>query len=420
LRYAVNQANASGFGVIVFDESSPDFATGADIVLNPLYSTLVLNDGVQVNIFGLSDGRTSFVSADGFTTMQLGNTLSLATEITISYLDLRGNATNVLINNVTMQTSNLSVTAYNVGTLAPDYTPIQNNGSLTINNGSGTYGYLTIDGAADGNQFIYDHDLNTDVALRYVGRNGAQFNPGVEFSTGTTGVWNVELTNGANVALNTAKTVNNQLLVDATSQLHVDENLTVKADVNVADGGVIDLAANKTLTLNGANNELGSVSDFNAGAGSTVVYDANIAQLVDTVNYANLTFNGSGVKTATSGFIVNETLTVNAGSELVLDYTLDADTLRVNGDTAVNGKLTFADVGTLALYGDNNNLGTFTYGQSTVAYLGGTNQTVSDVDYYNLEIGGGVEKKAVDFDMVVNNNFIIDDNTTFRWLPTLC
>ena len=250
-------------------------------------------------------------------------------------------------------------------------------------------------------------------------------NTGAEFSST---LWNVSLAewsaNDANPAsvnvniITPGVTIGNMLSTDSTSQLTIRADLTVDGDVAVTAGGKVTLAAGRTLTLMGSSNELGNISDFSAGLGSTVNYAANIAQTVDAVNYYNLTISGTGIKTAAAGFNIGVNnvggdLAVNNGSQLTLNLAA-SDIVNVYGNTAVAGTLAFTSTGTLALYGDNNNLGTFSRGQSTVAYLGGANQPIYAVDYYNLEVGGGVARKIVNFDLTVYNNFTIDANTTFR------
>ncbi len=407
LRWAVNQANLSGSGVIVFDETSPNFTLGANVVLTN--GTLVLHDGVKVNIVGLTNGLKTYISADGITVMQAGDNPHTGTlsEVKLSYLDLRGNSDYVLINNAIMQVTNVSVTEYQTGALSPNYTPILNNNSLTVRSGSTNSGYLELDGAAKGNDFIYVHDPGATVTLRYTGGTNPVTSPGAEFSST---LYDVELVNGATVDITTAgRTIGHMLSVDGTSHLTISTDLTVNGDVAAA--GTVDLGAGNTLTLKGAGNTLGV---FSAGAGSTVNYVSDAAQSVDAVTYSNLTISGAGERTATAGFLVTENLAVAAGSQLTLNYAAASDTLRVNGSADVQGALAFNSLGTLALYGNTNNFGSFIYGTSTVKYLGGSGQDIAVVDYYNLEVGGAVVKPVVSGDFTVNNNFVIDAGTTFR------
>gem|GEM_PF-4493524 len=427
LRDAIDAVNISHAGVIVFDNAS--FSTDANVDLS---SGLTILDGVHVKIVGLTDpGRLTYVRGYDFVTLTIGSSApATISTVNLSYLDFRGGGTStnyVLINNADLQVTNVSVGANTEP--APNQpqvpvtwqvAPIQNNGTLTVRNGSENTGYIALDGGAEGNPFIYARDsISSSVTLRYFGNSlRPSSDTGAEFSSS---VWDVELVQsatgvGADITITNTSTdtVGRNLSVDDLSQLTINTDLTVNGDVT-ATGGV-SLGAGNTLTLKGASNTLGA---FNAGSGSTVNYAADIAQTVDAVTYSNLTISGLGEKTATGDFTVGQNLVIDPGSQLTLDYAASDTTLHVIGDTDVNGTLKFTGAGTLALEGDNNNLGNFIYGQSTVQYLGGSDQKISNVNYYNLEIGGGlpgseVTKQPVDFNLTVINDFTIDAYTTFQ------
>ncbi|MCK4982407.1 MAG: hypothetical protein KAS17_05760, partial [Victivallaceae bacterium] len=403
LRYALAQLEIlDEDGVIVFnaDHVDSDFYDSisgdyldADIVLG---SVLQIVDGLNISIFGLDNGKASYITGeDGEQVMIVGTGGATSEAVNLKHLDFRGNDDYVLVNNENLSLSDVSVAGISLTEKWTTGTINNTNGTIAVYDNS----YLKLDGSADGTAFTY----NPGSTLQYMLTPGAASSAltiddnSAEFGTSIQG-----LTVDTGVALT---------LSDRTGAYDVNGNTAVSGDLTIND--------NVTLSLGGASNELGDNTSFYAGNYSTVNYNRAGAQTVDSVDYYNLTISSSGAKTASDSFDIYGDLTVGSGVELAFDF-VAAETVRIAGDTAVDGTLTFrgAGAGTLGLYGTNNDLGIFNYHTSTVSYLGATGQELSDVDYYNLIVGGGtvgtaVVKETVDFDFNVYNDMTIAAYTTF-------
>ena len=406
LRYAL--ANLGGDGVIVFSatHTGSEFTTGANIIL--VNGALQIDDGYNVSIFGLDTGNASYITGgDGEQVMIVGGSGATSETVNLRNLDLRGNGDYVLVNNETLSLGDVSVAG--IDSTLPGVTWSGKWTAGTIDNSSGTISvfensYLKLDGSADGTAFSYEDGSS----LQYM------LSPG-EIS-GSITIDDNAAEFGASIAGLTVDSGVTLTLADRTAAYDINGNTAISGNLTIAD--------DVTLSLGGATNELGTADTFTAGSGSTVNYDRAGDQTVDAVDYVNLTISGSGTKTASSSTdtgvsFVSGDLTVDSGAELVFDFAT-AQTVRIDGDTAVSGTLSFsgAGAGSLDLYGLNNDLGTFNYHTSTVSYLGGA-QEISTVNYYNLVIGGGtvgtpVSKQAVASDFIINNDFTIGAYTTFN------
>ena len=357
LRYAL--ANLTGNGVIVFSatHADSDFAgTYADIQLN---SALLIADGVNISIFGLTTGNASYITAaDGQSAMVIGGG-TVSETVTLKNLDFRGNGAYVLENNEILTLANVSVAG--VDTSLPNVTvsgkwtdgTINNDGAISVAENM----YLKLDGSADGTAFTY----GTGSTLEYMLTPGETSGTisiddnSAEFGTSLQG-----LTVDSGVALT---------LSDRTGAY------VLNGDVDI--NGSLELAGATSITLNGTNNDLGI---FIANQ-STVIY--NDALDIDDVTYYNLTLSGTGDKTA-----FNVTAT---NLEFDSDITL-----------SVSGSMT---VSTLT----NNNQGTVSYS--------GADQTVTDLDYYNLSLDGTGTKAASS--VSTDNNLVFGTDVTLTVSDTL-
>ena len=181
----------------------------------------------------------------------------------------------------------------------------------------------------------------------------------------------------------------------------------VDGEIN-ADGGNVEFTDAGSLNLSSTVTSLGTFTQST----STVTYDGTSDQNVDFDDYYNLVINGSSTKSLQSGGTTNVTndLTVS-GSGAILD--VNSQTLDVNGTTTISssGKVTistgtfdvdgtincsanleFTDAGNLNLSSTVTSLGTFTKSTSTVTYNQVGNQSIEDVNYYNLTLSGSGNK----------------------------
>ncbi len=196
----------------------------------------------------------------------------------------------------------------------------------------------------------------------------------------------------------------------------------VDGEIN-ADGGNVEFTDAGSLNLSSTVTSLGTFTQST----STVTYDGTSDQNVDFDDYYNLVINGSSTKSLQSGGTTNVTndLTVS-GSGAILD--VNSQTLDVNGTTTISssGKVTistgtfdvdgtinctanleFTDAGSLNLSSTVTSLGTFTKSTSTVTYDQVGNQSIEDVNYYNLTLSGSGNKTITE-DTDVSNTLDVN------------
>ncbi|MFA7183930.1 MAG: hypothetical protein WC082_03505, partial [Victivallales bacterium] len=342
--------------------------TGGVIVFSAIHADteftngadIVLNSVLQVadvniSIFGLdpSIGASNITGADGEQVLIVG-TGGGDDSVTLKNLDLHGNGDYVLVDNEDLNLANVSVTGI---TSAEQWSSaaISNTEAITVVKNM----VLELDGSAAGNSFTYQ----TGSTLQYILTPGAGQgtitidDDSAEFGTSIQG-----LTVDSNVALT---------LSDRTDAAYV---INGNVDIN----GYLVLEGATTITLNGTNIDLGTFSANN----STVIY--NDSQNISNVTYYNLVLSGTTDKTATD---------VTTGGDLEFDSDV---TLYVSGAMDIGGSLAPA--------------------QGTVTY-NGTDQTVADLDYYNLALAGSDTKTAVDLN--VDNNLIFDTDVTLAISGTM-
>jgi fibronectin-binding autotransporter adhesin len=94
-------------------------------------------------------------------------------------------------------------------------------------------------------------------------------------------------------------------------------NGTITIGNSLSGSGDLTQGTNSNLTINGSPVSLAS---FDASASAnTVVYAGTSAQSILTTTYYDLALSNSGIKTASSNFVINRDLTINLGSNLTID-----------------------------------------------------------------------------------------------------
>ena len=184
----------------------------------------------------------------------------------------------------------------------------------------------------------------------------------------------------------------------------------------IGSGGVLQLADNVV-----------SLGDLDGG---TVDYDGAGAQTILSDTYYNLQLSGDGTgnKTAGGNITVDNNFTVGANAQR---YRTSSFTTTVNGETLIksmlkinnsngefiaNGEfnassatIDFTKNGSLVLSSTVTSLGTLDISDNTgtVVYDGTINQTVDDVNYYNLTINNSSTKTAAG-NIVVKGDLITE------------
>jgi len=146
--------------------------------------------------------------------------------------------------------------------------------------------------------------------------------------------------NAGSIAFTSGGSINRHQITISTGTVTVAGNVTtdnagISATITFTDAGTLILGGSLLATpLNG-----GTLTTI---AGSTVVYNAAGAQIVEPFTYSNLTLSGSGAKTTTTGVTVNGILSMEgtATSSALPTYGANA-TLQYKGTAAQTTGLEF-------------------------------------------------------------------------------
>jgi len=92
---------------------------------------------------------------------------------------------------------------------------------------------------------------------------------------------------------------------------------TITISSSLSGSGSLTQGTNSSLTINGSPVSLSSLDA--SAAGNAVLYAGTIAQSVLSTTYNDLTLNNSGIKTASSGFLINGDLTISFGSNFTIN-----------------------------------------------------------------------------------------------------
>lgn len=198
---------------------------------------------------------------------------------------------------------------------------------------------------------------------------------------------------GVKTLPNNNRTISNNLTVnDATLAFTSTTNRTLTVNGTLSGTGTIDMSpGNRThiLQLYGVSNSIGTLTTGTAA--STVFYRRSGDQnIFPSLNYMNLSMDGSGIKTLQGNTVVGATLTFNS---CTLNMGVSDDTLTVWGNYSPNAGATFDMSGSpnhvLRLRGaTNSNNGTFLAGtDNQKVYMDGdVNQTIPAKTYRHLYI----------------------------------
>jgi|GEM_PF-4063406 len=329
------------------------------------------------------------------------------------------NAAAITVSSGTLAQNNTAITVSGAltisgGTLTCSSSAV-NAGSLTVSAGSMTRssGTTTVSGAflQSGGTISAGGTLNLDGDARF---DGGTFTAGtgtVQFRGTSASAWaaapafnivtvaaGASLTAGNNFTTAGALTVTGTLDVGARTvtsagtlggvgTLRIGTG-TVNANGTYSVTGTTEFTGAGRLEFGGSVSTFGT---FTAGTG-TAVYRGSSNQTVRTANYYNLEIATSGGAKAAIGFALTAT---NIGNSLVISGAGIAD---ANSSINIAGRaLTFSagSTGRLELGGTVTSLGTFTHNDcGTVSYDDSSDQTVANVNYWNLEVATASSAKA--------------------------
>ncbi|WP_426330167.1 fibronectin type III domain-containing protein [Pedobacter sp. R-06] len=225
---------------------------------------------------------------------------------------------------------------------------------------------------------------------------------------------NVELTGANIIDINVAATTKNLLLNNTGLRLSINstKSLSVSGDLTLTSGIFNTAAAFATVS--------GTVDV----SGGTVGFTGTAAQTIPAYNYNNLTSSSTGSRTlANSGTIgISGTFTPGTNTYIVAGSTIDfnEDGAQVIAAASYNhltlsntGVKTFSP-GIIGIAGILRVAGTAipnaTVNLATISYNGSTDQIITTIPYYNLDVAssGGV---VTILDAAVGNNLSITSGT---------
>ncbi|NII29423.1 hypothetical protein HB364_30365 [Pseudoflavitalea sp. X16] len=189
--------------------------------------------------------------------------------------------------------------------------------------------------------------------------------------------------------------------------LKLPVNATIAGNISTSAGTSIT-SENVTITVGGNWTHSGT---FTPGNGTVVLNGAG-AQTIDATTFNNLVINkSSGTASLTGNVVINNDLSVNAG-------TLDIGSFTASRSTA-GGTFTIASGATLLMGGATNfpaNYGIYSLAAtSTVNYNGTADQTVAGITYGNLTFSnGGTNAKLLAGPATINGDLTINSGATFN------
>jgi len=160
-------------------------------------------------------------------------------------------------------------------------------------------------------------------------------------------------------------------------------------NITIASGASLTVAGSNTLTVSGSWTNNGT---FTANT-STVVFNGSSAASIGSSNFYNLTFGGSGTKTATG------VLTISGNVNITNNFNAGAFTHTVGGNWA--------------------NTGAFTPGGSTIDFTGSGAASVSAGNFNNLTFSGSGTKTATGALSVAGNVTITGNFTAGSFTHTV-
>jgi hypothetical protein len=247
----------------------------------------------------------------GISFTSLNTTLSYSTQTYYIWLTADVLSGAVAGRNIIVNAPTIDITGAVSGTISAT-------GIQTIIAGAATNYYLVGTNLAD--ETNWNTDANATPAT-IAGRLYTIINP----NDVNLNIDNESVSNSSSLSLGS----NAKLIIKNTGQLTLTAG-TINGTIDVENGGTLNINSTSIPTLGAL------------GSTSTVIYSANGNQAVATKTYANLTLDGSGVKTIGAATVTGS-LNLNAG---ILDIGLN--TFVINGPTSRTNGTIDADEGTVS------------------------------------------------------------------------
>jgi len=311
--------------------------------------------GAAQTVNGTNYYNLSF-SGSGAKTLQAGTT-NIANNLTLT-----GTATTTTVVGLTIA-GNLSIgngTTFTAAGFALAVT-----GTTTV--GAGASGRITINNAAGAKTFTGLITINAGGVWANTGNSPITVQGGITNSGTFTSGTGVYTFNTNNQALTGTFAIRN---VTVTG-IALTNNNTLTVATTLTGTGTLTQSANATLGIGGT----ATVTTLQAtSTGNLVSYTAAGAQTVNSANYYNLTFSGSGAKTLQTGTTSiggNFTLAGTASTTAVAGLTIGGNIVLGAGTAFNGGAFTHNISGNWT-----NNGATFTGASSTISFNGSAVQTI--------------------------------------------
>jgi fibronectin-binding autotransporter adhesin len=328
------------------DATSGDIASTIDVTGDSTFCGVHLSGGDLT----VESGVTLTLSGDTVSDVAINGVNAASGDVVASTIDVTGDTT---FSQVTMTDGNMTVEGGITVTLSADTLS-----HVTIEDGTVTSGGViagTIDIAAD---TIFDGVTLKDGNL--VVDNGAKLTLSNSAVEGTT-IKDYVTTSGGVVTgvidVTNDSAIDNSVVDGGCGQLTVEDGRTLTLDdtrlenLNVTNGGTLEIDGNYTLTLAAVHIDGGTIEDYTDASGTVI--GATVDVTADSA-ITNATIEGEGGP-ATSGNL--GAITVELGKTLTLDGTTLEDinvtnhgTLLVEGDTTLTLDGVSIDGGTIHNY----------------------------------------------------------------------
>ena len=375
--FSFNSASTFSTSQINFYSTSgtvnlPALTNGYSTSINVSNNNTVISQTGDVTLNGLN------ITTDGFT----GRT---ATWNTNGYaLTVTGSITVGVSGDTATKTLNITNSTLTVGgnfTIASTQAVFTTTGSTVIFNGSGTQqltsagesfnnlthsgsGTLQLQDALDVNGTFLNSAGTFNANNKNMNFAGDWSNTGSATFTRGSGTLTFD---GTTTLTNSSSNAADLGALTITGTVTLGSNATI---TSCSGAGTLNLGTGSyTLTISDTGSPLG-VTTFNKGTGSTVKYSGISATNIATVAYNNLQLSGATTYSLTGNLTSGNALTGN----LTIDSGATLDTTSANNYN-------------IALAGNWDNNGTFTYNSGTVNF-NGTTQFITDTTFNNLTFAG--------------------------------
>jgi len=341
--------------------------SGGTVVFNSAASQIILNNtaGVTYGILILSGAGAKSVTTGGTITAatltQTGGQISVTENIDVtgsgSFTDV-GAISAAKKLRLTAAAAGGSLTSMNnssTGTFENASNSTATITTLTGNTGtinqSGTTGTVSFTNAAVSTGTITNSSTGTiTFANNLTGTGTVSQTANGTMNVGGTFIQNTYTLTGGTVVYNgTAAqsviggiTYNNLTIATTGGNASAAAVITLTGNLVINSGSTLDMAGFTTSVFPGAlNNNAGTIrwsgnNVYVKGAGTTEFYSAAIGSVAAGVNYGNLLFSGTGVKTIANAITATGNMTMNPGSSV----TVGGITVQINGSVNNSGALT--------------------------------------------------------------------------------